>query len=143
MKVLVLNFRTPSTKFFFALIKKIFLQTLVEIIFRYHKIFFQGSGTPLGPPTTKMKIFACEVMGIKIESEGCFEFISEGIFGKYSKMKVLVLNFGTPSTKFFFALIKKIFLQTLVEIILRYHKIFLGFWDPLGPPYEANKNFCM
>ena len=25
---------------FFALIKKIFLQTLVEIIFRYHKIFF-------------------------------------------------------------------------------------------------------
>ena len=52
---------------FFALIKKIFLQTLVEIIFRYHKILFQGSGTPLGPPTTKMKIFACEVMGIKIE----------------------------------------------------------------------------
>ena len=55
-------------------------------------------------------------------------------------MKVLVLNFGTPSTKFFFALIKKIFLQTLVEIIFRYHKIFLGFWDPLGPPYEQNKN---
>ena len=24
----------------FALIKKIFLQTLVEIVFRYHKIFF-------------------------------------------------------------------------------------------------------
>ena len=56
-------------------------------------------------------------------------------------MKVLVINFGTPSTKFFFALIKKIFLQTLVEIIFRYHKIFLGFWDPLGPPYEQNKNF--
>merc|ERR1711860_362673 len=89
---------------------------------------------------TKMKIFACEVMGIKIEKKGCFEFISEGIFGKYSKMKVLVLNFETPSTNFFFALIKKIFLQTLVEIIFRYHKIFLGFWDPLGPPYEQNKN---
>ena len=52
---------------FFALIKKIFLQTLVEIIFRYHKFFFKGSGTPWGPPTNKMKIFACEVMGIKIE----------------------------------------------------------------------------
>ena len=52
---------------FFALIKKILLQTLVEIIFRYHKNLFLGSGTPLGPPTTKMKIFACEVMGIKIE----------------------------------------------------------------------------
>jgi len=26
-------------------------------------------------------------------------------------------TFGTPSTKYFFALIKKIFLQTLVEIL--------------------------
>ena len=56
-------------------------------------------------------------------------------------MKVLVINFGTPTTKFFFALIKKIFLQPLVEIIFRYHKFFLGFWDPLGPPYEQNKIF--
>ena len=47
---------------------------------------------------------------------------------------------GHP-VQFFFALIKKIFLQTLVEIIFRYHKIFLGFWDPLGPPYEQNENF--
>ena len=52
---------------FFALIKKIFLQALVEIIFRYHKSFFYGSGTLLGPPTNKMNFFACEVMGIKIE----------------------------------------------------------------------------
>ena len=37
------------------------------------------------------------------------------------------------------ALIKKIFLQTLVEIIVRYHKNFLGFWEPQGPPYEENK----
>ena len=51
-------------------------------------------------------------------------FISEGIFETYSKMKVLVLNFGTSSTKFVIALIKKIFLQTLVEIIFRYHEIF-------------------
>ena len=46
-------------------------------------------------------------------------------------MKALVLNFGTPSTAFFFALIKKIFLQTLIEIIFRYHSFFLlQFWDP-------------
>ena len=56
------KFWDTQYKFFFAPIKKIFLQTLVEIIFRY-----QGSGTPGGPPTNKMKIFACEVMGIKIE----------------------------------------------------------------------------
>ena len=31
---------TQYKNFFFALIKKIFLQTLGEIIFRYHKIFF-------------------------------------------------------------------------------------------------------
>ena len=51
---------------FFALIIKIFLQTLVEIIIRYHKNFFLGFWDPLGPPTNKMNIFACEVMGIKI-----------------------------------------------------------------------------
>ena len=40
-------------------------------------------------------------------------------------------TFGTPSTKiyiFFFALIKKFFLQTLVAIILDIIK-FLEFWD--------------
>ena len=31
---------------FFALIKKIFLQTLVEIIFRYHTFFFRVLGPP-------------------------------------------------------------------------------------------------
>ena len=51
--------------------------------------------------------------------------------------------FGHQVQNHFFALIKKIFLQTLVEIIFRYHKFFLGFWDPLGPPYEQNENFCM
>ena len=30
--------------------------------------------------------------------KGCVEFISEGIFGKKSKMKVLVLTFFRPST---------------------------------------------
>ena len=38
---------------FFALIKKIFLQTLVEIIFRYHKIFFRVLGPPGAPLRTK------------------------------------------------------------------------------------------
>ena len=51
-------------------------------------------------------------------------------------------TFGTPSTIFFlfFALIKKISLLTLVEIIFRYHKkTFLDFWDPLGPPYNQKE----
>ena len=39
-----------------------------------------------------------------------------------------ILNFG---------LIKKILLQTLVEIIFRHHYIFLEFWDPL--PYKQNE----
>ena len=38
---------------FFALIKKIFLQTLVEIIFRYHKFFFMVLGPPGAPLRTK------------------------------------------------------------------------------------------
>ena len=81
------------------------------------------------------------MLGIKKGRRGWVEFISEGIFGKYSKVKILVLKFETPGTKYFFFFNnKKIYLQTLVEIIFRYHKIFLGFWDPLGPPYEQNKN---
>ena len=43
----------------------------------------------------------------------------------------------------FFALSQKIFLQTLVEIIFRYHKFFLRFLYPLGLHYEQNENFCM
>ena len=34
---------------YFALIKKIFLQTLVEIIFNYHKFFFSVLGPPRAP----------------------------------------------------------------------------------------------
>ena len=41
------------------------------------------------------------------------------------------------------ALIKKIFLQALVEIIFRYHKIFFRVLGPPGPPYEQNENFYM
>ena len=43
----------PSKKFFFALIKKIFLQTLVEVIFRYHTFFFRVLGPPGAPLRTK------------------------------------------------------------------------------------------
>ena len=48
-------------------------------------------------------------------------------------------TFGTLSTKIFFlfvALIKKIFLQTLVEIFFRYHKNFFRY---LGPPYNKKE----
>ena len=134
------NFGTPSTKNFFALIRKIFLQTLVEIIFRSHNIFFRVLGPPGAPLRTKWKFLHVRSWVSKYCKKGALSS-SEGILGKYSKMKVLVLNFGTPSAKFFFSLTKKIFLQPLVEIIFRYHKIFLGFWDPLGPPYEQNKKF--
>ena len=40
---------------FFSLIKKIFLQNLVEIIFRYHKIFFRVLGPPGAPIRTTWK----------------------------------------------------------------------------------------
>ena len=138
MKVLVINFGTPSTIFFFALIKKIFLQTLVEIIFRYHK-FFLGFWDPLGPPYEQNKIFLHVRSWV---SKWCKKgALTERIFGKYSKMKVLVLNFGTPSTNLFFALIKKIFLQTLIEIIFRYHSFFYCSFGTPGPPYEHNEFF--
>ena len=52
-------------------------------------------------------------------------------------------TFWTPSTRIFFALIKKIFLQTLIEIILRYYKFFFRVLGPPWPPYEQNENFCM
>ena len=38
---------------FFALIKKIFLKTLVEIIFRYHTNFFRVLGPPGAPLRAK------------------------------------------------------------------------------------------
>ena len=50
---------------------------------------------------------------------------------------------GHP-VQIFFSLMNKIFLRSVVELILRDHKFFiLKFWDPLGPPYEQNENFCM
>jgi len=38
-------------------------------------------------------MFTYEVLGTKIGKKGCVEFIYEGNFGKYSKMKILVLTF--------------------------------------------------
>ena len=63
------------------------------------------------------------------------------IFFKFSVRGGTAL-FGHQVQNNFFALIKKIFLQSVVEIIFRYQKnIFLWFWDPLGSPYEQNENF--
>mgnify|MGYP006863512247 CR=1 FL=1 len=50
---------------FFALIKKIFLLTLVEIIFIYHLNFLEF-WDPLGPPTNEIQVYTYEVLGIKI-----------------------------------------------------------------------------
>ena len=49
--------------------------------------------------------------------------------------------FGHQVQNNFFALIKKIFLQTLVEIIFRYHKFFFRVLGPPGPPFEQNEFF--
>ena len=46
--------------------------------------------------------------------------------------KIVSQHFWDPEQKLFFALFKKISLQTLVEI-------FLDFWDPLGPSYNQKK----
>ena len=54
------------------------------------KNIFKIFGTPL---QTKRINFTYRVLGIKIEVKGCVELISERIFEKYSKMKILGLNF--------------------------------------------------
>ena len=140
MKVLVLNFGTPSTKFFFALIKKIFLQTLVEIIFRYHK-FFLGFWDPLGPPMNKIKNFCMWGHGYQngVKRVRWVHFWSN--FWKIFKNEGFGPKFWDTQYKFFFALIKKIFLQTLIEIIFRYHSFFITVLGPPGPPYEHNEFF--
>ena len=51
-------------------------------------------------------------------------------------------TFGTPNKNFFsfFALIEKIFLQTLVEIFVRYHEnLFFKFLGPPGTPQQPKK----
>ena len=50
---------------FFAFIKKIFLQTLIEISYKISTLFL-SSGTPWNHPTNKLKKFTYEVLGIKI-----------------------------------------------------------------------------
>ena len=60
--------------------------TLVEIFFRIIKNIFRflrpPAGTPLQPKRRKVRI--------KIGYKGCVDLISEGIFRKYSKMKIWV-----------------------------------------------------
>ena len=43
---------------------------------------------------------------------------------------------GHQVKNIFFAFIKKIFLQTLIEISYKISNFFFEFWDPLEPPYE-------
>ena len=83
--------------------------------------------------TTKFVILCNNFLRIQIRKKEIKKFCVRGC----------TALFGHQVQKNFFALIKKIFLQTLVEIIFRYHNFFLGFWDPLGPPYEQNEKFCM
>ena len=76
MKIFTALLGHPVQHYFFALIKKIFLQPLIELKY----------GT-----TNNMKIFTYEVLGIKIEKKWCVEFISE-IFGIYSNLKILQIQ---------------------------------------------------
>ena len=64
----------PEPLNFFALIKKIFLQTLVEIIFRYH----QNPGTPYKQNEEKSKFHIWSV-GYQNRVKG----VCGGIFEKY------------------------------------------------------------
>ena len=52
-------------------------------------------------------------------------------------LPTLTAFLGHPVQNICFALIKKVFLQTLLEIISRYNGFFLG----LGPPYKQNESF--
>ena len=65
--------------FFFAVFKQIFIQTLVNLIFKFFSRVLgpMTHGTPL---QTKLFCFTYEVLGIKIVRKGCVEFISEGFF---------------------------------------------------------------
>ena len=60
-------------------------------------------------------------------------------FDKFCLHPVTALLRHQVQKYFFFALITKVFLQNLVEIIIRYHKIFLRFLRPLGPPYDQKE----
>ena len=63
---------------FFALIKKIFLQTLVEIIFRYHKFFFRVLGPPWAPLRPKWKFLHVRSWVSKLSKKGALSsFLKE------------------------------------------------------------------
>jgi len=133
--------------FFFALIKKIFSQNLVEIIFRYHKKYFWIFGTPLQPKRRKVKV-SHGVLGIKIGWKGSLEFISEGIFDKYSKIKILVFEIfekGQIFRPFFWpsTLKTKTFTKKINGSICAYRVFHLPIfrrieggwgWNPPSPP---------
>ena len=60
-------------QYFFAdapLIKKIFLQTLVEIFFRYHKFFFRVLGPPRAPYEQNKKILHVRSWVSKLSKKG-------------------------------------------------------------------------
>ena len=140
MKVLVINFGTPSTKIFFALIKKIFLHTLVEIIFRYHKIFL-GFWDPLGTPYEQNENFLMWGHGYQNWVRRVLWVHFWRNFWKIFKNGGFGPKFWDTQYKIFFCLIKKIFLQTLVEIIFRYHKFFFRVLGPPGAPLQTKWKF--
>ena len=137
MKVLVLNFETPSTKFFFALIKKIFLQPLVEIFFRYHKIFFKGFWDPLGPPYEQNENFCMWDHGYQNSVKRVRWVHFWRNFEKIFKNEGFGPKFWDTQYKISFALIKKIFLQTPIEITFRYHSFFISVLGPPGTPLRT------
>ena len=62
---------------------------------------------------------------------------------KIQKLRVWFKILGHPVQKFYFALIKKIFLQPLAEIIFRYHKFFFRVLGPPGPHLQTKWNFLL
>ena len=104
----------------FVLIKKIFLQPLVEIIFRYHFRVLD----PLGPTYEQNEKFYMWGHGYQNSVKRERWVIFWRNFWKIFKNEGFGPKFWDTQYKIFFALIKKIFLQPLIEIIFRYHSFF-------------------
>ena len=103
------TFGTNSTKNNFALIKNIFLQALVEIIFRYHYIF--------ATKWKKMKFHTWSV-GYQIWLKRMLGVYFWRIFWKIFSFTP---SQSTPRSNKIFCFNKIILLQPLVEIISRYN----------------------
>ena len=117
-----ISFGTPSTKIIYNIMlyyKIFFSQTLVEIIFRYHKKYFRP----------KIKWFKQKKFHILIT--GRMEFISEENVGKYFKIKMLVCK----------KLLRLIFWTEFFLKKIRVDKVYIE--DSFDTTFNFNINNCI